>query len=277
MRTKRTAGAAVIAATAMVAVACGQPDTPEARRERGLEILTRMGTTLFNAQTVSFKAIEKGERVRRSGEKRSVTLNHVVQMRRPDKLHVSVTGDYELDLNYDGKQIMLVTPRQKVYGVIPASGPLQDVVHDTVDRFDVPFPLGDLVTFEGPASLITDKTQGGWAGDETIGGQRVSKVAWQHPAVDWAVWVPTEGQPLPVRVEILYKGRRGSPSRTFEISGWELGGAISDATFVVKVPEDYEGIPVVQRASAVKAEIDKAKAAGTVEPAVPTAPAKEKP
>jgi hypothetical protein len=148
----------VIAATAMVAVACGQPDTPEARRERGLEILTRMGTTLFNAQTVSFKAIEKGERVRRSGEKRSVTLNHVVQMRRPDKLHVSVTGDYELDLNYDGKQIMLVTPRQKVYGVIPASGPLQDVVHDTVDRFDVPFPLGDLVTFEGPASLITDKT-----------------------------------------------------------------------------------------------------------------------
>jgi len=278
MRMKRSSIGLVIAAMAFAIIACGQADTPEARRARGLDILTRLGSTLTSAQTVSFKAVERGERVRRSGEKRAVTLNHVVQMRRPDRLHVSVTGDYELDLNYDGKQIMLVTPKQKVYGVVPASGPLQDVVQDTVDRFDIPFPLGDLVTFEGPASLINDKTQGGWSGDETLNGQRVSKVAWQHPAVDWAVWVPTEGQPLPVRVEILYKGRRGSPSRAFELSGWELGGAIPDSTFVVNVPEDYEGIPVVQRASAVKQEIDKAKTEGTVAPAsAPAAPSKEKP
>src|SRR5262245_52870262 len=214
MGTQRTTATVLLTALAMAVVACGRADTPEARRVRGLEILTRLGTTLSSAQTVSFKAVETGERVRRSGEKIPVTLNHVVLMRRPDKLHVTVTGDYELDVNYDGKQNMLVTPKQKVYGVVPASGPLQDVVQDSVDRFDIPFPLGDLVTFEGPASLINDKTQGGWAGDETIGGQRVSKVAWQHPAVDWAVWVPAEGQPLPVRVEILYKGRRGSPSRT---------------------------------------------------------------
>jgi len=264
----------VIAAMAFAAVACGRADTPEARRARGLEILTRLGTTLASSQTVTFKATEKGERVRRSGQKVPVTLNHVVSMRRPDHLRVSVTGDYELEVNYDGKQILLMTPKQKVYGVVPASGPLQDVVHDAVDRFDIPFPLGDLVTFEGPASLVNDKTQGGWAGEETIGGKRVSKVAWQHAAVDWAVWVPVEGQPLPVRVEILYKGRRASPSRSFELADWELGGAIPDSTFVMKIPEDYEGIPVVQRASAVKNEIDKAKAEGTVAPAAPT---KEKP
>jgi len=273
MRIQLAAATVVIAALAVAAVACGRADTPEAHRARGLEILTRLGTTLSNSQTVTFKATEKGERVRRSGEKVPVTLNHVVSMRRPDHLRVSVTGDYELEVNYDGKQIVLMTPKQKVYGVVPASGPLQDVVHDSVDRFDIPFPLGDLVTFEGPATLVTDKTEGGWAGEETINGKRVSKVAWQHPAVDWSVWVPVEGQPLPMRVEILYKGRRGSPRRSFEIEDWQLGGAVPDSTFVMKIPEDYEGIPVVQRASAVKNEIDKAIAAGS---SVPAAPPKEK-
>jgi hypothetical protein len=46
---------------------------------------------------------------------------------------------------------------------------------------------------------------------------------------------------------------------------WDLAPQITDATFVPKVPADYEGLAVVQRAAAVK----NSAAAGSAEPASP--------
>jgi hypothetical protein len=46
-------------------------------------------------------------------------------------------------------------------------------------------------------------------------------------------------------------------------TAWNFAPPITDATFVPKVPADYEGIAVLQRAAAVK------KAAPPAEPAAP--------
>lgn len=243
--------AVLLAATLLAFAACDRTDTPAARRAEGIALLDRAGAAVTAAQTLTFTAREQGERVRRSGDKVAVTLQHVVQVRRPDRIHVSVTGSYDLELFYDGHRITLVSPSQRVYGIVPASGSLDEVVHGVMDRFDLPFPLGDLVTYDTASRLVNDTTQGGWVGDETVRGQRVSKVAWQHAAVDWAVWIPQQAPALPVRLEIVYKGRRGAPRRTFDIEHWQVGGVLPDDAFAARVPADYEGIPVLQRASAV--------------------------
>jgi hypothetical protein len=244
---------------ALAGIACGRAETPAARRARGIELLNKSGAAVTGAQTLTFKAHEQGERVRRSGDKVAVTLEHVVQVRRPDRIHVRVSGSYDLELFYDGKRITLMSPAEKVYGIVPASGSLDEVVHGVMDRFDLPFPLGDLVTYDNAHRLVNDKTQGGWVGEETVRGHRASKVAWQHPAAEWAVWIPEDGPALPVRLEILYKGRRGSPRRTFDIEDWRVGAALADDVFEAKVPADFEGIPVLQRASAVREEIERGR------------------
>jgi hypothetical protein len=248
-----TLGRASVATALLALAACGgnQPDTPEARYKRGMEIVSAVGQHVAAAQTLSFTTHEEGERVRRSGQKDPVTIDQVVQVRRPDRLHSKASGNLDLEIVYDGKQVTMITHRDKVYGVVPATGPLTEVIPMVIDRFDVPFPVGDLIAFTAPERLVNEETTGGWVGDETLNGQAVSKVAWTHPNVDWTIWVPKDGPPLLQRMEIHYKGRRGSPRRAYEFREWTLGGEIADATFVANVPEDFEGIPVIQRASAV--------------------------
>jgi hypothetical protein len=248
-----TIGRASVAAAFLAAAACGgrQPDTPEARFNHGLDIVNAVGRHVAEAQTVSFTTHEKGERVRRSGRKDPVSIQQEVRVRRPDRLHLKGSGNLDLEVVYDGKQITLLSHKEKVYGVVPASGPLTEVIPGVIDRFDIPFPVGDLIAFTAAERLVNEETTGGWVGDETLNDQAVSKVAWQHPNLDWTIWVAKDGPPLLQRMEIHFKGRRGSPRRTYEFTNWVLNGEIPEATFAANVPQDYEGIPVIQRASAV--------------------------
>lgn len=253
---------AVCALIAVVtAGACGQgtPSTPEERKARGLELLNASGKVIASAQTLSFTAREQGERVRRSGQKESVTIERVVRVRRPDRLHIKSSGDRDLEIFYNGERATLLSAGQKVYGVIPVKGTLNEVVAEFDERYDIPFPLGDLVTFTSAEDVVGRQATGGWSAEETIDGRVTDKIAWQHPNVDWTVWIARDAQPLPVRLELLYKARRGTPARRYDFSNWQLGGDQPDSVFAVTVPADYEGIPVIQRASAVQDAIEKAK------------------
>jgi hypothetical protein len=248
----RTVGAPLF--LLIVLSACGgdrMAETPEARRTRGMDLLNDAFSRIAAAESLTFTAHEVGERVRRSGEKRPVSIDSQVAIRRPDRLHLKTSGDLDLEAFYDGKQITLLSHQQKVYGVVPASGTLDEVIHDAMHRYDIPFPIGDIVTFTSAERLINEDTQGGWAGEETINGRRTHKLAWQHPNLDWTVWVTAEGDHLPVRLELHYKARRGQPRRLYDLGGWQFAATLPDAIFAANVPSEYEGIPVIQRASAV--------------------------
>jgi hypothetical protein len=246
-------GRTLAVAMGLAVAACNTtpPDTPATRHQRGMEIVTAAGQHVAAAQTMTITTHEEGERVRRSGNKEAVSIDQVVEVRRPDRLHMKASGGRDLEVFYDGKQITLMTHKDKVYGVIPASGSLLEVIPEVIDRFDIPFPLGDVIAFTSAERLVNEETTGGWVGEESVNGKRVDKVAWQHPNVDWTIWVAKDGPPLVHRMEITYKGRRGSPRRVYELRDATFGGDLPDATFAATVPEDYEGIPVIARASSV--------------------------
>lgn len=254
-RWKVTLGRTAVAAAILVLAGCrgSQPDTPEARHKRGMEIVTAAGQHVAAAQAFRIATHEEGERVRRSGNTEAVSIDQIVEVRRPDRLHLKAAGGHDLEVFYDGKQITLMTHKDKVYGVVPAAGPLTEVIPGVIDRFDIPFPVGDLIAFTSAERLVNEETTGGWVGEETLNGKRVDKVAWQHPDLDWTIWVAKDGPPLVQRLELHYKGRRGAPRRVYELKDVTFGIDLPDSTFVATVPPDYEGIPVIQRASAVLA------------------------
>ena len=61
-----------------------------------------------------------------------------------------------------------------------------------------------------------------------------------------------QGEPLPARFKVVQKRRTGQPVADVTFTAWNVAPQITDATFVPKVPAEYEGIAVVQRAAAVK-------------------------
>ena len=50
----------------------------------------------------------------------------------------------------------------------------------------------------------------------------------------------------------MQKKRTGQPVVDVTFNRWNLAPQISNATFTPKLPADYEGIAVLQRAAAVK-------------------------
>jgi hypothetical protein len=230
------------------------PATAEEKRAQGVSILRQMSEKIAAAQAVTFNTSEVIERVRRRNNERvSVNISREIAFRRPDRMWFKVTGDNDLELYYEGNRATLVSHNHKVFGEFPTPPTLDETVDVLSDKYDVPMPVADLLTTNPDESLAINDPEmtGGWAGREEVEGVACNVLAWQHPNVEWSVWIPVAGDPLPRKLQIVYKARRGQPKSTIVFSNWNLSAQLPDEKFARRVPDDYEGIPVIQRASAV--------------------------
>ena len=114
-------------------------------------------------------------------------------------------------------------------------------------------------------ALLSDTTTGGYAGTEDVGGARTVHLAFKDTGVDWEVWLPAQGEPLPKRLKVVQTKRTGQPVIDLTFTAWDLAPKLEDAAFVPKVPAEYEGIAILQRAAAVK----RAAEAAVPDPAAP--------
>jgi len=247
---------------ALVATACSRseaptpssentPPTAEQKRAQGDEILKQMAGKLKSATALTFSTSESNERVRRNNEKVTIKLERQVALRRPDRLWFKATGDRDLEGVYNGKVVMLITHKDKVFGEFPAPPTLEETADAITSKYGIALPIADLLSYDPKQSLLDTKTTGGWQGREAIEGVECNVLAYQHPNVDFSIWIPASGDPIPKKLAISYKARRGQPKSTILFRDWNLSPQLSDETFARKVPPDYEGIPVIQRAPAV--------------------------
>jgi len=184
-----------------------------------------------------------------------------------------VMGDRALECFYNGKIVTLVSPNEKVFGIFPALPTLDETVDAMTGRYDIVFPAADLITADPQSILMSEKTSGGWEKHEKINGTDCAVLAYTGPNVGWTIWIPTSGDLLPKKLVINYKALRGQPRSEIYFKKWDLSPNLADSTFVVKILDGYEGIPVIQRASAVIPELeeqDKRKSESTASPKLNT-------
>ena len=177
-----------------------------------------------------------------------------------------MTGSRSLETWYNGKTLTIASHPEKVF----AQAPMPDTIDRTLDvlaeRYDMALPMGDLFFSSAEKALLSDTSTGGYAGTERVGDTPCVHLAFKDVGVDWELWLPEQGDPLPKRLKIVQTKRTGQPMADLTFTGWNLSPEITDATFVPKVPADYEGIAIVQRAAAVK-KATAAPAAGSTAPA----------
>jgi hypothetical protein len=249
-------------------VACGprEPSTDAERLARGRELVHQMSAKLASANEVSVTTTETRDVVRVSGKKEPVSGTGEYTMRRPDRFHAKMMRGPGLESWYNGKTLTIAVHSQKVFAQAPMPENINRTLDALAERYDMALPMGDL--FYGPAekALLSDATTGGYVGTENVGDTPCFHLAFHDVGVDYELWLPTQGEPLPKRYKVLQKGRTGQPVSDVTFTTWNLAPGTSDATFVPKLPEDYEGIAVLQRAAAVK----------NAAPATPAAPATQK-
>ena len=241
-----------LAATSLVACGPREPSTPAERLARGRELIQQMSARLASAKEVSVTTTETRDVVRLSGKKEPVSGTGEYIMRRPAHFHAKPTSGRGVEAWYNGKVLTIAVHQEKVF----AQAPMPDTINRTLDalaeRYDMALPMGDL--FYGPAekALLSDTATGGYVGTETVGETPCYHLAFQDTGVDWEMWLPVQGEPLPKRFKVVQKRRTGQPSVDVTFNAWDLAPKITDATFRPSLPAEYEGIAVVQRAAAIK-------------------------
>jgi hypothetical protein len=257
---------AVLAAISLVACARREPTTDAERLARGRELVQQMSARLAAATAVSVTTTEVRDVVRASGRKEPVSQTGVYTVRRPDRFYTKMTGGLGLESWYNGKTLTIASHPDKVF----AQAPMPDTIDRTLDalaeRYDMALPMGDLFYGSAEKALLSDTTTGGYVGTEDLDGTRCSHLAFQDVGVDWELWLPVQGDPLPKRLKVVQKRRTGQPVVVLTFTAWDVAPQVTDATFVPKVPAEYEGIAVLQRAAALK---NPATASPASEPAAP--------
>jgi hypothetical protein len=244
----------LVGVAALGLVACGtrEPTTDAERLARGRELVEQMSTRLAAAQTISVTTTEVRDVVSPSGRKDTTSPHGLYTVRRPDGFHARLTGGRGLETWYNGKTLTVAAHPEKVF----AQAPMPDTIDRTLDalaeRYDMALPMGDLFYASAANALLSDTTTGGYVGTETVGDTPCVHLAFKDVGVDWELWLPVQGEPLPKRFKVVQKARTGQPTVDVTFTVWDLAPQITEATFVPKVPAEYEGIALVQRAAAVK-------------------------
>lgn len=235
-------------------VACGprQPTTDAERLARGRELVQQMSARLAAAKALSVTTTEVRDVVRGGGQKETVSQTGTYTMRRPDRFHTKVIGGQALESWYNGKVLTIAAHNDKVFAQAPMPENIDRTLDALAERYDIALPLADLFHSSAEKALLSETTTGGYAGTENVGTRPCSHLSFHDVGVDWELWVPVQGDPLPARFKVTQKGRTAQPVADVTFTEWNVSPQITDATFVPKVPAEYEGIALVQRAAAVK-------------------------
>ena len=242
-----------LSAVALVGCGTGEPRTEAERLARGRQLVEQMSAHLAAARQVVITTRETRDLVTQSGKKESLSFTDTVSIRRPDRFHAKVTGKKRgLEAWYDGKRITIAVHQDKVFAQAPMPETIDRTLDAIAERYGYALPVGDLLYSSAAKALLADTTTGGYVGRERMDGIECHHLAFRDTGVDWELWLPTEGDPLPRRLTVIQKARKGQPVADIVFTSWDLAPRVADATFVPNVPADYEGIAMLQRSAALK-------------------------
>jgi hypothetical protein len=127
-----------------------------------------------------------------------------------------------VSLRYDAKGVWAQT-------AVP--GTLDEMLDDVARRYSLPVPIADVVYSVPYEAFIGRSTTGGFVGRETIDGVACARLAFADDFLDVGVWIPSSGQPLPRRVELVYKRAPGAPKARMDFTSWDLAPQIDEGLF----------------------------------------------
>ena len=247
----------LVALALLPGIACNrtEPLTPEAASAKGDALLREMSKNVSSLQTFAYTVDERRQNPGQSGAKSERKVTRHVTVRRPDKVAFTGKGDAGDTAGwYDGKQLTLVSHRDKVW----ARGPMPPTLDEALDflssEYDVQMAAADLLYSSPYDAFMTKDTKGGWVDTQKIGDRSCEHLAYQQPVVDWELWVTTDRK-LPCQLKVTYKQIPGQPSTIVTYHGLE-NPQVTDDTFVAKVPDGYERIKILRHATVIDPKLD---------------------
>ena len=134
---------------------------------------------------------------------------------------------------YDGRTVSLRNNTQGLWAESRVPGTLDEMLDDVGTRYSLPVSIADVIDSLPYEACIGRDTKGGVVGRETIDGVECAHLAYVDHLVDVEIWIPSSGQPLPRRVELVYKQAPGEPRVRIDFTSRDLASRIAGDAFTL--------------------------------------------
>lgn len=206
------------------------------------EYLKGLDAFAIQADTTTDEVLLAGPKVQYGG---TVALTYQA----PDKLRMRVVKDEEdtQEFFYDGQALSVWIEGKKNWASAPMSGRAADVVAATEEKYDVSFPMGDLISRAARKELLGPVEAGVVLGTGRVDGVECDHLGFHQPGVDWQVWIERGDRPLPRKLVITTLDEPSQPQHVVTMT-WDLAPPIQPGMFTFTPPAGAERIVIAERA-----------------------------
>ncbi|MGY6276064.1 DUF2092 domain-containing protein [Methylomonas sp. MgM2] len=196
-------------------------------------ILKRMAAFLAQAPRFTFNLDSTYDVLQDSGQMLEFAEVRKITVSRPNDLRIESddsSGEKHVVL-YDGKDITVYSPTQKVYAQTNKPGGIDEAVMYFLRDLHMRLPLAMMLVSRFPEEIESRTRELDYVERTSIYGKPAHHLAGRTETVDYQVWIAEGAQPLPLRIVLTYKTEEGQPQYRAQFSDWNLTPQIQQAQF----------------------------------------------
>ena len=208
-----------------------------------VKLLRAMADYLGGLKQFSVLALNMREDMLELGHRVDYEVSAKVLVSRPNKLQVERKGGLAGQIfYYDGSTLTLYNPSDKVYASVAAPPTIEEMLDFGRETLGLGYPISDLVYRNLFPLLMQDVTLALMIGKEVIGGVTCEHLLFSRPGVDFQVWIPDSGAPLPRKYVVTDTGTPELLSITTLLTDWDAAPAVVDSQFIFVPPSGTKAI-----------------------------------
>ncbi len=156
---------------------------------------------------------------------------------RPNRFRFSSSGkNAPRDFFFDGKTLTLYDTDNKLYATMPLPGTNVDLF-ETLPRYGIEMPFSSLFRMDPLRPVFSGILEAIDLGKERIADTACRHYAYRQRDIDWQIWIPEQGLPLPIRLASVNRTLTPHPQYTANTQ-WEKKNQINDTVFRFTPPKD---------------------------------------
>ena len=207
---------------------------------RAVAELKKMITELERYDKVTFKTRTTWEAVQDSGMKLQFDAEQEIGIHRPNKLYSIVLRDdgQRTKFFFDRSTLSHVNVTDNEYVQLAGPATINEMLDYVLENFDVPAPpMLDFLYSDMETSFLSELQSAWYVGESTVHGKKCHHLAFSKEDVDFQIWLPTTGRPLPVKYTITWKNEPNMPWFTAQFTEWNTAPAFSKDAFTFVKPK----------------------------------------
>ena len=207
--------------------------------------LDRMARFISSAQQFQTTVRMGYDVLQESGQKIEFSERHWITIARPNRLRAEIlksNGEKGMVL-FDGRTIMAYNAVDEVYAQTEKPGAIDEVLVYFLNDLKMRLPLALMFRSDFPAEMKRLIEDLAFVEISAVTDTPCVHLVARTGEIDFQVWIPAAGDPLPKRLTITYRDEEGQPKFWADFENWDMTPTISAKTFAFTPPAGAERIP----------------------------------